>query len=173
MAHGVPFKEGDETNYGLALHDDHEPTKADVVSGNRLATLLRPQIERRGGELACPSVVTIASCDSGNVGSVVGAGASVAHALHESGIPLVVSFQFPLSCSGSVVLTQSLYEGRLAGSDPRRLVDKTRRLLKTQVSKSHDWAGLVAYASLPTDIEQKIAEARILSGGPMTGWKRP
>ncbi|MCK7492772.1 MAG: hypothetical protein MZW92_15495 [Comamonadaceae bacterium] len=40
-------------------------------------------------------VVSLASCNSGNVGSVAGAGASIAHALHEAGIPMVVAGQFP------------------------------------------------------------------------------
>ena len=48
-----------------------------------------------------PAVVTVASCDSGNVGSVIAPGASIAHELHEAGVPLVFASQFPLSMRGS------------------------------------------------------------------------
>ena len=66
-----------------------------------------------------PTVVTIAACDSGSVGSGVGAGASIAHALHEAGIPLVVASQFPQSFAGSVVMTEVLYEGLRRGATPQ------------------------------------------------------
>ena len=39
-----------------------------------------------GGRIHRPAVVTVASCDSGNVGTVVIPGASFAHALHQAGI---------------------------------------------------------------------------------------
>ena len=122
---------------------------------------MRSQVPSKGGDLARPCVVTVASCDSGNVGSVVGAGASVAHALHEAGIPLVVASQFPLSFAGSVVMTETLYEGLMAGEDPRRLIDRTRRRLRTTVPSTHDWASLLAYASLPDDIDRQVADSRV------------
>ncbi len=52
------------------------------------------------GRIHRPTVITVASCDSGNVGSVVRPGASFAHALHQGGVPLVVASQFPLSIGG-------------------------------------------------------------------------
>src|SRR5207302_280962 len=122
----------DEKGFGLALHDDTDPAGTDVVSGDRLAKILRTY--RAGGrdELAFPSVVTIASCDSGDEqGSVFGAGSSVAHALHEAGIPFVVGSQFPLSVPASVVLTEVLYEGLLWGADPRTLLNDLRRQLQS------------------------------------------
>ncbi len=89
LAHGVPFTRAADDGYGIAFHDRRDPKKSDVVPADNLATLLRCPVPSRDGELALPRVVTVASCDSGNAGSVVGAGASVAHAMHESGIPLV------------------------------------------------------------------------------------
>ncbi len=67
-------------------------------------------------------MVTLAAYNAGNVGSVVGAGASIAHALHEEGIPLVFASQFSLSFSGLVILTRVLYQGSLWGQDPRTLL---------------------------------------------------
>ncbi len=161
LAHGVPFKRAADDGYGIAFHDRRDPKKADVVPADNLATLLRCPVPSRDGELALPRVVTVASCDSGNAGSVVGAGASVAHAMHESGIPLVVASQFPLSFAGSVILTETLYEGLIAGDDPRKSLDRTRRLLKTKAANTHDWASVVAYASLPEEFDEEVAEARV------------
>jgi len=161
LAHGVRFSEADDRRYGVALHDSRDPDKKDIVPAESLATLLRSQVPSKGGDLALPSVVTVASCDSGNVGSVVGAGASVAHALHEAGIPLVVASQFPLSFAGSVVMTETLYGGLMAGEDPRGLIDRTRRRLKTRAPATHDWASLLAYAALPEDIDEQVANSRV------------
>jgi hypothetical protein len=80
----------------------------DRVSGARLAGAIRPVRQRYPQTLACPSVVTIASCESANVGSVTGTGASIAHAVYEAGIPLVIGSQFPLSFPGSVLMVEAL-----------------------------------------------------------------
>jgi hypothetical protein len=161
LAHGIPLEGEDEKRYGLALHSDRNPDGKDVVDGARLATLLRTY--RRGNDnmLSGPAVVTIASCDSGAVGSVVGAGASIAHALHEGGIPLVVAAQFPLSFEASILMTQVFYEGLLWGADPRTLLNDARWQLKSKLPDSHDWASLVAYAALPADLEAQLARVRL------------
>jgi CHAT domain-containing protein/tetratricopeptide repeat protein len=161
LAHGVPMDRDDGRRYGLALHNAGDPTEIDRVDGTRLATLLRPQLKTRIENLARPTVVTIAACDSGNVGSVIGAGASIAHALHETGIPLVVASQFPLSFAGSIVMTQVLYSGLLAGADPRLLLIDVRRQLKVRVRDTHDWASVVAYASFPVDLDRQLPLVRL------------
>lgn len=161
LAHGVAMDRDLGRRYGLALHNSRDVSATDVVDGVRLATLLRPQVKGRLQELARPSVVSIAACDSGNVGSVIGAGASIAHALHEAGIPLVVASQFPLTFAGSVVLAQVLYEGAMSGADPRMTLIDLRRQLKVRVRGSHDWASVVAYASFPLDLEAQIAKVRV------------
>ncbi len=156
LAHGVPTGGPDDRRYGLALHDERDPGKKDVVDGQRLAQVLRTY--RSGGEsaLAGPAVVTVASCDSGNQGSVAGAGASVAHALHEAGIPLVVASQFPLSFAASVMMVQVLYDGLLWGVDPRVLLSDLRGQLKARLADTHDWASVVAYAALPADFPDQL-----------------
>ncbi len=160
LAHGLPVDKAGDRRFGLALHDSRDPRQPDLVEGPRLATLLRPLADRGKPQLVQPTVVTIAACDAANVGSVVGAGASVAHALHEAGIPLVVAAQFPLSFAGSVVLTQSLYEDLLWGKDLRWLLYHLRHQLQSRVPESHDWASLVAYASLPPDLDRQLADVR-------------
>ena len=96
----------------------------------------------------------MASCDAANNGSVVGAGASVTHALHEAGIGMVVAGQFPLSFEGSVRLVEVLYDELLWGTDPRQLVYDLRRRLYSQFPTRHDWASLTAYLSLPRDFDK-------------------
>ena len=159
LTHGVPRTDGFDERVGLALHDAEDYERMDIVSGERLATALRCFQEGDRG-LSSPAVVTLASCDSGHVGTVLGRGASLAHALHESGIPLVVASQFPLSFTGSVWMVQELYGGLLWGVDPRRILADLRRRLSTQVTDRHDWASLVAYAALPGNFSAQLKKFR-------------
>lgn len=161
LAHGVEKQEGYDTRYYLALHDSRNPDKVEHVSGARLATALRAVRQPDSRGLSQPVVVTLASCDSASQGSVAGAGASIAHALHESGIPIVVAGQFPLSFPGSVLLVEILYEGLLWGTDPRRLFYDLRRRLYSQLPLTHDWASLTTYVSLPTDFDRQLADVQI------------
>jgi hypothetical protein len=162
LAHGGEYADGYDTRFGLLLHDGANPTgPADRVSGERLATALRSSRKGAAGQLTRPAVVTLASCYSGNVGSVTGIGASIAHALHADGIPLVIASQFPLSFGGSVRMVEMLYEGLLSGEDPRRLLIDLRRTLHTQFPDMHDWASITAYSSLPPNFERQLAVVQI------------
>jgi CHAT domain-containing protein/tetratricopeptide repeat protein len=161
LAHGVEVSDGYDRRFALALHDARFPEKIDYISGPRLATALRPSHRPGSQGVFRPAVVTLASCDSGNVGSVAGAGASIAHALHEAGIPMVVAGQFPLSFEGSVRLLECLYEGLLWGVDPRHLLYDLRRRLYTQFQQNHDWASLTAYISFPSDFDEQLQGMKI------------
>ena len=162
LAHGHEAKNDYDIRFGLALHHPSDPMgAADIVSGDRLATALRVAQKTADGKLARPAVVTLASCNSGNVGSVAGAGASIAHALHEAGVPMVIASQFPLSFGGSVRLVETLYHGLLWGEDPRKLLMDLRRQLHTQFPSTHDWASVTAYASLPPDFDAQLATVQI------------
>lgn len=103
----------------------------------------------------------MASCDSGHQGSVIGTGASVAHALHEAGIPLVIGSQFPLSYGASVRFVQTLYTGFLWGEDPRHLLVALRRSLHSEYPDTHDWASITAYAAFPPRFDKGLADAQI------------
>lgn len=159
LAHGQEYQIGYDVRFGLALHGKDDAV--DIVSGERLATALRATAKGTSGELCRPAVVTVASCEGGNVGTVAGAGASVAHALHDAGIPMVIASQFPLSYGASVRMVEVLYGGLLWGEDPRNLMVDLRRQLHTQFPTTHDWASLVAYASLPPDFESQLADVQI------------
>lgn len=161
LAHGVEARNDYDVRYGLALHSGVEAAGHEVVSGERLASILRAPKRDEPGCFTHPAVVTLASCNSGNVGTVTGVGASIGHALHEAGVPLIVASQFPLSFGGSVMLVQDLYEGLLWGEDPRKLLVALRRRLHARFRTTHDWASLTAYASLPPDFDTQLAEAGI------------
>jgi hypothetical protein len=161
LAHGLELRENYDIRFGLALHSGRDRQgPADVLSGARLANILRAQQPAPDG-LARPVVVSLASCNSGNVGSVAGAGASIAHALHEAGIPMVVAGQFPLSFAGSVRMVEVLYEGLLWGEDPRQLLNALRRRLHAEYPRTHDWASLTAYASLPPEFDRQLSSVQI------------
>lgn len=161
LAHGVSRPHNYDTRFFLALHNSVNAEETDYISGPRLATALRATQRPDARGLSRPAVVTLASCNSGSIGSVAGAGASIAHALHEAGIPMVVAGQFPLSFQGSVRLVECLYEGMLWGIDPRPLLYDLRRRLYAQFPDTHDWAALTTYVSLPTDFDQQLSEIKI------------
>ncbi|MBI4819048.1 MAG: CHAT domain-containing protein [Deltaproteobacteria bacterium] len=158
LAHGAPLERpSGQQKFGLALHDDREGV--DVVDGSRLASAVRARAT--GDDFELPAVMTIASCDSGNAGSVLTPDASIAHQLHEAGVPFVIASQFPLSVIGSVVMTELVYSELLAGSDPRVLVHALRQKLHVECRKTNDWASVVAYAALPKDIDAQVLSARL------------
>lgn len=146
LAHGAEDTQAPERAYGLVLRGaDGEDD--DVVSGERLASAFASLAD---GSIHRPTVVTLATCDSGNVGSVLVPGASLAHALHQAGIALVVGSQFPLSMDGSCLLLRQLVPGLLAGEHPLPLLHRIRTELHGRWStRFHDWACLVVYEALP------------------------
>jgi len=151
LTHG-DVDDASHDSYGLVLRD--EIGSPDVVSGERFVSA----ITRVGHR---PAVVTIASCDSGNVGAVVVTGASFAHAVHQSGIPFVVGAQFPLSKQGSVPLTARLYEGLLRGEHPLHVVQQARAELHARYNSNwHDWASVVVYEALPTALDVQLDRLR-------------
>jgi hypothetical protein len=157
LAHGAVRSEGVGERFTLAFHGPNG--ERELIDGGQLAAALRPHAKGGSGSLQSPTVVTIASCDSGNGGDVMIPGGSIAHDLHEAGIPLVIASQFPLTFAGSVVLAETLYERLLWGDDPRVVLHDVRQRLHL-LRHGHDWASIVAYAALPPDLEQQLTWVR-------------
>lgn len=148
LAHG-DLQPNDQEKYGICLGDK-------VIPGDQFAKAIESLTD---DGVHRPTVVTVASCDSGQVGSVISRGASFAHELHQSGIPLVVASQFPLSKEGSVVMARSLYRDLLWGKNPLHSLHKLRtELYSLHSGNYHDWASLVVYESLPKDMEEQLQE---------------
>ena len=160
LAHGVPDNNVDERSYGLKLHPS--PGEDEVISGERFASAFATLVD---GHIHRPTVVTLATCDSGNPGSVLIPGASIAHVLHQAGIALVVASQFPLSMPGSALLATQLYPGLLKGDHPLPLLHRIRNDLHGRLSiGTNDWASLVVYEALPDDLAKQLEELRYLQG---------
>ncbi len=143
--------------FRLMLHDKKDPAKVDYVTGGELALSI---LETDDGSTGVPAIVTLMACDTANTGSISMPAGSVAHQLHESGIPCVFASQFPLSVAGSITLVEKLYEKLLLdGEDPRLALYYTRKAISD--NEFHDWASLVAYVRFPADIDDQLQDYRL------------
>ncbi|MBQ0942856.1 CHAT domain-containing protein [Ideonella sp. 4Y16] len=158
LAHGLPIQMAGGDRYGMALCRDGEPLTLATVDAAQLVGALRGGID--ADDNCMPTLVSLATCDSGAVDSVLMPGGSLAHELHEAGVPWVVASQFPLWMDASVLLAESLYAGVLVGHDPRRVLLEVRRRLAAEVPDTFDWASLVAYATIPFDLDRQVADFR-------------
>ena len=159
LAHGISYHRAGDQRYGLALCRDGDPTRLEEVDGERLAEALRAT-DAGGHAQSAPSLVTLATCDSGNVGSVLTPGGSIAHDLHAFGIPWVVASQFPLTMAGSVTMSEILYERLLKGDDPRWILHELRQRLSGRSQNDHDWASIVVYATVPYNFADQVEAFR-------------
>ena len=155
LAHGDTDATLGDRSFGLRLHP-----RDGVISGERLASAITCMAD---GNIHRPDVVTLATCDSANsTEAVLAPGASIAHVLHQAGVPLVVASQFPLSKRGSVLVAREFYSGLLWGEHPWVLMHQVRMALHgTQGHGDHDWASLVVYEALRLDT-YKLDQARYL-----------
>jgi CHAT domain len=158
LAHGAPFKYSGDERYGVALCSETSDS-ADIVDGERLAIALTSS-DSAGNTRFRPTVVTLATCDSGNIESVLTPGGSIAHELNAAGIPWVVASQFPLWMKASAIAAKVFYSGLLSGADPRWVLYELRQRLRTDSPETHDWASIVAYATVPWNFEQQVNQFR-------------
>jgi hypothetical protein len=164
LAHGKNTSDKYE-EYMLVLHDDYNSKISHYVSGTELAKAI---IETEDDKTYIPAVVSLMACDSSNTGSISLIPGSIAHQLHESGIPCVFASQFPLTVKGSVNLVYSLYKNLLIkGHDPRKALYYTRQDLFNYTRQdedkieNHDWASLVAQVRFPEDIGDQLYSNRL------------
>ncbi|WP_411727243.1 CHAT domain-containing protein [Methyloglobulus sp.] len=158
LAHGAPLEDSGDKRYGVALCNELDLGK-DIVDGERLAIALTAR-DASGKMKLRPTLVTLATCDSGNIETVLTPGGSIAHELHAAGIPWVIASQFPLWMRASSIAAEVLYSRLLEGIDPRRVLYELRQRLRTDSSGTHDWASIVAYATVPEDFEQQVDDFR-------------
>ncbi len=156
LAHGAQMEVGGEKRYGLALCARDDRNRMRVISGRRLAKALLAEGED-GTRRSHPLMVTLATCDSGNPGSVLIPGGGIAHDIHAAGIPWVLASQFPLTKVGSVRMTEIFYHRILRGDDPRQVLYEIRRQLYMNAERDHDWASMVAYATISADFCDQVA----------------
>lgn len=94
---------------------------------------------------APPRLVVLCVCQSGDAGAphILG---SIAQNLHRQDIPAVIASRMPLSCNGSVLLTQRLYEDLLAGGKNLRDAFLNARSELHVQQRGSDWLSLQLYA---------------------------
>ncbi|MBK5913922.1 CHAT domain-containing protein [Rhodocyclus purpureus] len=159
LAHGAPISIAGDRRYGVALCQHDDRAQPEFVDGESLAfTLTGKDAAGDGGHV--PTLVSLSTCDSGNLNSTLTPGGSVAHALHAAGIPWVIASQFPLWMRASAIATRELFSGILNGEDPRWVLYGLRQKLRTDCPNTHDWASIVAYATLPDDFVQQVQRFR-------------
>ena len=56
----------------------------------------------------------------------------------------------------SSIAAEVLYAGLLSGSDPRWVLHELRQRLRTDVPDTHDWASIVAYATIASDLDEQV-----------------
>jgi len=155
LAHGGPMPNSDNRRFGLVLCQEDDVGGHVVVDGSSLAMAVKG-LKSSGEAKPSPTVVTLATCDSGNISSVLTPGGSIAHELHVQDIPWVIASQFPLWMRASSIAVENLYSGLLAGEDPRWILHRLRQRLRIVLPDTHDWASIVAYAAIASDLEEQV-----------------
>lgn len=158
LAHGAPIEHVPD-RYGVALCNEGDASRKRTVDGESLAIALTAT-SPGGAARNRPTLISLATCDSANVGSVLTPGGSIAHELHANGMPWVIASQFPLWMRASSIATEVLYGGLLRGDDPRWVLYSIRQHLRTSFPGTHDWASIIAYASVPWDLDQQVEAFR-------------
>lgn len=159
LAHGAPFKNAGEERYGVVLCSEFDANVQDIVDGERLAIALTAR-DASGATRFCPTVVSLATCDSGNINQVITPGGSIAHELNAAGIPWVIASQFPLWMKASAIAAEVLYRGLLNGEDPRWVLYELRQRLRADSPGTHDWASIIAYSTVSEDFEFQVNSFR-------------
>jgi hypothetical protein len=155
LAHGAPMPGSENRRFGIALSNDADPHGYAVVDGQSLAMALKG-LTSSGLAKKPPTVVTLATCDSGNTATVLTPGGSIAHELHAQDIPWVIASQFPLWMRASNIAAELLYRGLLVGNDPRWVLHELRQRLRIDLPDTHDWASIVAYATIAPDLQAQV-----------------
>lgn len=126
-------------SFGLML-DGNEPGDGPaLIDAARLRQCLAPFS-------GMVRLVVLSACDSGNSGAVANQLGSVAQNLHRAGFACVLASRYPLSVSGSIVLTRAVYHELLAES---RSLEEAVLHARAQLSidaNQFDWASLLLFA---------------------------
>lgn len=155
LAHGYPVGLAHRQHFGMALHAEDGDLHA--VAPEEIVAALAPLADRA-------AVVTLATCDSANLTNTIVARRSIAHMLHESGFPVVVASQFPLTVPGSNLMIETFYEALLDGEDVRLALHRARvALYGARENTGHDWASLLGYVRLPEAYAEHLLDVRLES----------
>lgn len=153
LAHGYPVARAHRQRFGMALHA--KDGDLDAVLPEAIGDALAPL---RGHTV----VVTLATCDAGNMANSLVPEKSIAHQLHVSGFPVVVASQLPLTVPGSTVMVDQFYGALMRGHDVRAALHEARvALYDKRAQAGHDWLALVGYVRLPDTYSDHLKEVRL------------
>ncbi|TSC33931.1 SAVED domain-containing protein [Corallococcus sp. Z5C101001] len=141
LCHGSRLDDSEGSAYGLALDPvDALETEPDVVDATRLRAMLfaSPRNALR--------FVMLFSCQGGDSGTPAHSVESVARMFHRQGVPAVIASRLPLSCPGSTVLAQALYQSLLVNKENLRTALSVARKRLLAEERSFDWISLQFYA---------------------------
>lgn len=107
-----------------------------------------------------PQAATIAMCRSAEVDPIA-SGATMAHMLHDAGIPVVIASQLALTKDGSDFLVSVFLKNVIEGEDPRRALRRCRDELRTHKAKTYyDRVALVGYVHVDPELDELLNERR-------------
>lgn len=127
------------TTFGLSFDPEQPGGDRNVVDAGQLRQLLAPYASTL-------RLVVLCACDSGNVGALGNQLGSLAQTLHRAGIASVIASRYPLSVSGSIRLSEVLYQKLLGETQSLEsaLLAARRRIAEDPAQL--DWASLQLYA---------------------------
>ena len=153
LAHGQVIAQEEDDRFGITLN--HRIEGPDVVTPEQISAALE-------GIRSSAMVVTLAACDGGNQTDVINPAKSLAYLLHDSGFPVVVASQLPLTISGSNIFAQSFYRDLFEGLDVREALHRARvELYERREEAGHDWVSLVGYVQLREGYADFLEEIRL------------
>ena len=161
LAHGAPYDHAGDRRYGLALCSGKNPGEADVIDGEALAIALnrKPRFRHRGpspthGPLPCHlrfRKCTLRPHPRRQLGPRASRGR---HPLGlrlpvpplDGGLPISSPKCFTSDCSG--------------GPTPAACSTNCGSACAPPCPDTHDWASIVAYATVPWDFEKQVDDFR-------------
>jgi hypothetical protein len=153
LCHGASLETAESGVYGLVWNSSLEGQAKELVDGTKLGAVLAPY----SGTL---KLVVLCACHSGDGGKMASCLGSVAQEVHRAGIEVVVASRLPLSATGSVLMTETLYQKLLVENcSLEESLGAARRKLRV-TGGGFDWAALQFYAhrSQPLFLGQRKAQ---------------
>ncbi len=164
LAHGVgPGRADSATPFDL-LAEPPPPTFLALDDGDGgmdrcrpavLKDLFQPGVPR-------PASFAIATCHSGEIKEPFRYGGTLAHVVHEAGVPIVLASQLALTKTGSDQLIETFLAQVVNGGDPRLALRACRdKLRKSREVTYYDRVALVCYVHLEEDFDRRLPETKL------------
>ncbi len=164
LAHGTgPSRSAADVITFVDLEAEPEPTTflalegedggIDRCSPQELAAMFPEKAPR-------PASFAVATCQSGEINSIE-SGGTIAHAIHEAGVPVVLASQLALTQTGSDQLISTFLATVLDGDDPREGLRLCRKAMSDSRDETYyDRVALVGYIHLEAGFEDRLPQQK-------------